>query len=431
MGTRDTKTSAGRASNFIYRQLTAVSQLTTRKTSSENCQTTDFASSRIAEQGLSGCLNIRKRGVSPCGGRLLPRDHAEICATKVVRTAGSHVFPRHASTNAELCNTDARSSAFLGACAASQRLRRKYELRLAAGGGSTSLEWHVPTFEGAALNRPKKANQTRGVGPPVMLVQTGWFLALGSSWLHSMNPVLTARNLSKEFASAQRGDAPIPVLHDVDFTLDRGEMVALVGPSGSGKSTLMHCLSGLEPATRGSVQINERDLSSLAANDMARLRRDDVGFVFQALNLVPALTAVENVQLPLRLGKVRDSRSRALSALAGVGMADFASRLPARLSGGQQQRVAIARALVINPSIVFADEPTGSLDINASADVLRLLRSAASGQRSVVMSTHNVDAAALADRVLVMADGRIAHSLPGGDPNVITHAISQTRRNDI
>jgi len=264
-----------------------------------------------------------------------------------------------------------------------------------------------------------------------MLVQTGWFLALGSSWLHSMNPVLTARNLSKEFASAQRGDAPIPVLHDVDFTLDRGEMVALVGPSGSGKSTLMHCLSGLEPATRGSVQINERELSSLAANDMARLRRDDVGFVFQALNLVPALTAVENVQLPLRLGKVRDSRSRALSALAGVGMADFASRLPARLSGGQQQRVAIARALVINPSIVFADEPTGSLDINASADVLRLLRSAASGQRSVVMSTHNVDAAALADRVLVMADGRIAHSLPGGDPNVITRAISQTRRNDI
>lgn len=237
-------------------------------------------------------------------------------------------------------------------------------------------------------------------------------------------PALEARHVTKTFPGADRRAAPVNVLDDVSLTVARGELLAIVGPSGSGKSTLLYCLSGLEPCTAGTVNVLGRDLGQLGRAAMARLRRDHVGFVFQAFNLIPSLSARDNVALPARLARRRAGRSEIDKALTDVGLADRARHRPGELSGGQQQRVAIARVLAMRTDLVFADEPTGSLDTATGAEVLGLLRTAASGQRAVVMVTHDLEAAAMADRVLVLRDGAIHAELRHPTPERVLEAIA-------
>lgn len=206
-------------------------------------------------------------------------------------------------------------------------------------------------------------------------------------------------------------------------------MVSIVGPSGSGKSTLLYCLSGLETPTSGSVQIAGTDLAGLGRGALAALRREFVGFVFQSYNLIPSLNARENVVLPARLSRRPISRADADRALAEVGLGDRGSHKPSELSGGQQQRVAIARVLASRPSIVFADEPTGALDTATGAEVLRLLRQVTADGRSVVLVTHDLEAAALADRVLVLRDGAIHSELTSPTVGEVLEAMARAREN--
>ncbi|WP_166983000.1 ABC transporter ATP-binding protein [Paramicrobacterium fandaimingii] len=236
-------------------------------------------------------------------------------------------------------------------------------------------------------------------------------------------PLVSAQNLQKSF-SAGRRQPSIPVLRGISLEVHAGEMVSVVGPSGSGKSTLLYCLSGLEPYDAGSVELLGRELSGLSRGGLAELRRDHVGFVFQSYNLIPSLSARENVALPARLARRRTAKRDVDGALAAVGLTDRARHRPSALSGGQQQRVAIARVLAMYPDIVFADEPTGSLDTATGASVLGLLRDAASGPRSVVLVTHDLEAAARADRVLVLRDGLIHAELQSPAPEQVFDAVS-------
>ncbi|WP_337000779.1 MULTISPECIES: ABC transporter ATP-binding protein [unclassified Microbacterium] len=222
--------------------------------------------------------------------------------------------------------------------------------------------------------------------------------------------MLDAKGVTKTFP-ARRGEASVPVLTDVDLQVAPGEFVALVGPSGSGKSTLLYCLAGLEPVTAGEITLMDTPLRGLSRAKAAKLRRDSVGFVFQAYNLVSSLTARENVALPARLSGRALDRSAVDALLERVGLQGRGAHRPAELSGGQQQRVAIARVLAAAPQVVFADEPTGALDSRSGAVVLDLLQEAASSGTAVVMVTHDMEAAARADRVLVLRDGRIQHEL--------------------
>jgi len=239
--------------------------------------------------------------------------------------------------------------------------------------------------------------------------------------------LIEACDLIKTFPGASRRAEPIAVLGGVCLEVEAGEMVAIVGPSGSGKSTLLYCLSGLEGVSSGSVRLMHQELATLRRADLARLRRDHIGFIFQSFNLIPSLSAQENVALPVRLAGRKIERSEVDVALAEVGLSDRARHLPGELSGGQQQRVAIARILATKPDIVFADEPTGSLDTVAGRGVLDLLRKAADGTRSVVMVTHDLDAAARADRVLVLRDGVIHRELLAPTSEEVFSAIAQTR----
>jgi putative ABC transport system ATP-binding protein len=223
-------------------------------------------------------------------------------------------------------------------------------------------------------------------------------------------PLIEAHDLTKSFASPDSG-APLPVLRGISLAVRSAEFVAIVGPSGSGKSTLLYCLSGLEPYTGGSVQIQGNELAQLPPRSLAALRRDLIGFIFQAFNLIPSLTARQNVALPASLAHRQVSETDIDRALAAVGLSDRAHHRPGSLSGGQQQRVAIARVLAASPRLVFADEPTGALDTTTTTEVLRLLRDLAAGERSVVMVTHDLEAAAQADRVLVLRDGLIHEEL--------------------
>jgi putative ABC transport system ATP-binding protein len=245
---------------------------------------------------------------------------------------------------------------------------------------------------------------------------------------HMTDELIGVQDLTKSFPGGRGGD-PVPVLRGITLTVGRGELVAVVGPSGSGKSTLLYCLSGLEPATSGSVTLLGREVAGLSRGALAQLRRDHVGFVFQAYNLIPSLTARENVALPARLAKRDIPAADVDRALAEVGLSERAGYRPAALSGGQQQRVAIARVLAVQPDVVFADEPTGALDTEAGAQVLTLLREVATGPRSVVMVTHDVQAAARADRVFVLRDGQVHRELtrPTADEvfAAIAHAGSQ------
>jgi putative ABC transport system ATP-binding protein len=208
------------------------------------------------------------------------------------------------------------------------------------------------------------------------------------------------------------GDTAVRALDGVDVSFANGEFAAVMGPSGSGKSTLLHCMAGLDDLTSGRVEIGGVDLTTFGDKALTRLRRDRIGFVFQAFNLVPTLNAHENIVLPLSLGGASPDQEWLTQIIDTMGLADRLTHRPGELSGGQQQRVATARALVTRPDIVFADEPTGNLDSISSADMMGFLRSAVDdfGQ-SIVMVTHDAKAAAYADRVVFMLDGKLVNEL--------------------
>ncbi|MEP9383951.1 ABC transporter ATP-binding protein [Nocardioides sp. KR10-350] len=212
------------------------------------------------------------------------------------------------------------------------------------------------------------------------------------------------------------GDAEVRAVDGIDLDLCAGQFTAVMGPSGSGKSTLMHCLAGLEKPTRGETFIDDTALSSLKDIALTQLRREKVGFVFQSFNLIPTLTARENILLPLSLAGRRPDRAWFDTVVGTLGLHDRLAHRPSELSGGQQQRVACARALVSKPAIVFADEPTGNLDSAAGADILAFLRRSVDefGQ-TVVMVTHDAVAASYCDRVVFLADGRVIDELGSAD----------------
>ncbi len=206
-----------------------------------------------------------------------------------------------------------------------------------------------------------------------------------------------------------RGETAVHALAGVDVAFDRGRFTAIMGPSGSGKSTLMHCLAGLDTATAGQVWLGDTELTRLRDEQLTTLRRERIGFVFQAFNLLPVLTAAENMTLPMQLAGHRPDQAWMDDVVARLGLRDRLGHRPYELSGGQQQRVAVARALLPRPDVVFADEPTGNLDSRTGAEVLGLLRSSVreTGQ-TVVMVTHDPVAAGYADRVVLLADGHLA-----------------------
>ena len=217
------------------------------------------------------------------------------------------------------------------------------------------------------------------------------------------------RNLTKTYGA---GETRVVALDDVTLDLMAGEFTAVMGPSGSGKSTLMHCLAALDTADSGSVMIGDQELTVLKDKALTRLRRDEIGFVFQSYNLVPTLTAKENILLPLAIAGRSPDQGWYDSVIATVNLADRLDHKPNQLSGGQQQRVAVARALVSRPTVVFADEPTGNLDSTSGAEVLELLRRTVDEHgQTVVMVTHDPVAAAYTDRVLFLADGRVVDEL--------------------
>ncbi|MGV9387228.1 ATP-binding cassette domain-containing protein [Nonomuraea sp. NPDC003707] len=224
----------------------------------------------------------------------------------------------------------------------------------------------------------------------------------------AFTPAVTAERLTKTFAT---GTGRIEVLKGITTVIPAGAMTAVVGPSGCGKSTLLFCLAGLETPTTGTVTVLGDDLGQSRAGDVARLYRDRIGFMFQTYNLIPSLTARENVVLPQRLARKPADLAAAGCLLAEVGLTARHDTGAAKLSSGEQQRVALARVLAKDPSVVFADEPTGALDTVTAALVLRRLRALADGSRTVVMVTHDLDAAGQADHVLVMRDGLVTHAL--------------------
>ncbi|MEH3055226.1 MAG: ABC transporter ATP-binding protein [Patulibacter minatonensis] len=219
-----------------------------------------------------------------------------------------------------------------------------------------------------------------------------------------------------------QGAAAVEALRGVNVAFEAGQFTAIVGPSGSGKSTLMHCLAGLDRPTSGEIQIDGRPLASLSDAALTKLRRERIGFIFQSFNLLPVLSARENVELPLRLGGTAIDDGWIDELIATVGLTDRQTHRPAELSGGQQQRVAVARALASRPAVVFADEPTGNLDSRSSGEVLDLLRRSVDDYgQTLVMVTHDARAAARADRIVALADGVIVHDgpVPGGPDAVL------------
>lgn len=208
------------------------------------------------------------------------------------------------------------------------------------------------------------------------------------------------------------GDTRVVALDSVNVGFQRGQFTAIMGPSGSGKSTLMHCLAGLDSISSGSVFLGDVEVNALDDKKLTRLRRDNVGFIFQSFNLLPTLTAMENITLPMDIAGKKPDQQWLDTVIDTVGLRDRLSHKPSELSGGQQQRVACARALASRPQIVFADEPTGNLDSRAGAEVLSFLkRSVKEMGQTIVMVTHDPGAASYADRVVFLADGRIVREL--------------------
>jgi putative ABC transport system ATP-binding protein len=218
-------------------------------------------------------------------------------------------------------------------------------------------------------------------------------------------PVVTARGVTKRYG---KGDAAVDALRGADVDLRRGQFTAIMGPSGSGKSTLMHILAGLDQPTAGRIEIDGTDITRLREKQLTQLRREKVGFIFQSFNLLPMLTAEENILLPLTIAGRKPDQAFFADLVGTVGLADRLDHRPAELSGGQQQRVAVARALVAKPAVLFADEPTGNLDSKTSGEVLTLLRDSVDrlGQ-TIIMVTHDAGAASIADRILFLHDGAI------------------------
>ena len=220
------------------------------------------------------------------------------------------------------------------------------------------------------------------------------------------SPALVARGITRTYGT---GAGIVTALDAVDVEISRGRFTAIMGPSGSGKSTLLHVLAGLDEVDAGSIQLDGTELTGLGDDALTRLRRERIGFVFQSFNLLPMLTAEQNILLPLELAGTRVDRDWLDTIATAFGISDRLSHLPSQLSGGQVQRVAIARALVTSPAVVFADEPTGNLDSRTTAEVLDFLRlSVDEFGQTVVMVTHERDAAERADRIISLADGRIA-----------------------
>jgi putative ABC transport system ATP-binding protein len=233
--------------------------------------------------------------------------------------------------------------------------------------------------------------------------------------------VVTANEISRRYGE---GDTAVDALRGVSLEVEQGQLTAVMGPSGSGKSTLMHILAALDRPTAGYVTIAGTRLGQLSDNEITKLRRKHIGFIFQFFNLLPMLTAEENIVLPLALAGEKPDKGFYEDLVKRVGLVDRLSHRPSELSGGQQQRVAIARALVSRPTVVFADEPTGNLDSKTGGEILELLHeSVESYGQTMVMVTHEARAAATADRILFLADGEIVKDLGGADENTILDTI--------
>ncbi|MEA2346662.1 MAG: putative transport system ATP-binding protein [Thermoleophilaceae bacterium] len=242
---------------------------------------------------------------------------------------------------------------------------------------------------------------------------------------HSLDaPIIKAVDVRRRYGD---GHAAVTALAGVSLEFERGRFTAIMGPSGSGKSTLMHILAGLDRPSSGEVWIDGIEITDMSEDQLTELRRDKLGFVFQFFNLIPVLTAEENILLPLTIAGRRPDLLRLLELVRAVGIEDRLSHRPSELSGGQQQRVAVARALITRPAVLFADEPTGNLDSTSSEEVLRLLRTAVDdlGQ-TVVMVTHEAHAAAFADRLIVLRDGVVAHDGVSGSEGEVIDLMRRT-----
>jgi putative ABC transport system ATP-binding protein len=238
-----------------------------------------------------------------------------------------------------------------------------------------------------------------------------------------MDSIVTATDVRRRYGA---GDAAVDALAGVTTSFERGRYSAIMGPSGSGKSTLMHILAGLDRPTAGSVELDGVEITTLDDGDLTRLRRDKLGFIFQFFNLIPVLTAEENIVLPLSIAGKRPDEDWLRRLVETVGLSDRLTHRPAELSGGQQQRVAVARALIAKPAVVFADEPTGNLDSKSSEEVLRMLRQSVDdlGQ-TVVMVTHDPEAASYADRLVVLRDGRVVHDADAGTAEQVIELMKE------
>ncbi|MEV0175737.1 ABC transporter ATP-binding protein [Streptomyces sp. NPDC050803] len=237
------------------------------------------------------------------------------------------------------------------------------------------------------------------------------------------NYAIQLRSVSREYES---GGSRVSALDRVSLAFPRGTFTAVMGPSGSGKSTLLQCAAGLDRPTSGSVTVGDTELTRLSERQLTLLRRERIGFVFQAFNLLPSLTAEQNVALPLRLAGRHPERGRVREVLARVGLADRAGHRPSELSGGQQQRVALARALITRPEVLFGDEPTGALDSQTGREVLTLLRAMADAEgRTIIMVTHDPVAASYADRVVFLVDGHVGDQLVGATAGAIAAHMTE------
>jgi putative ABC transport system ATP-binding protein len=244
--------------------------------------------------------------------------------------------------------------------------------------------------------------------------------------MNANGAVVRATDLSRRYGE---GDTAVDALRGVALDVARGQLTTVMGPSGSGKSTLMHILAGLDRPTTGSVAIDGTEITTLDDSDLTKLRRKHIGFIFQFFNLLPMLTAEENITLPLTIAGEKIDRAWLDQLIASVGLNDRRKHRPSELSGGQQQRVAIARALISKPTVVFADEPTGNLDSKTGGEILELLRQAVQDQgQTTVMVTHDARSASIADRILFLADGNIVKELGRSDPHDVVEAMEEISR---
>ena len=236
-------------------------------------------------------------------------------------------------------------------------------------------------------------------------------------------PVVVARDVTRQYGG---GETRVDALRGVSVDIESERLTAVMGPSGSGKSTLMHILAGLDKPTSGSVEVAGEEITTLSDNDLTKLRREHIGFVFQFFNLLPMLTAEENITLPLSIAGEKAEDGWVEQIVHEVGLTDRLSHRPSELSGGQQQRVAIARALVSKPTVLFADEPTGNLDSSTGQEILQLLRDSVDTRgQTTVMVTHDPRAAAIADRILLLADGCIVREMRGATAHEVVLAVEE------